>query len=45
VDDLLNRLLHRAGIASEYDTRDKLGLVELAVDDFNSHRHGNPKVP
>jgi hypothetical protein len=44
VDDLPNELLYRAGIASE-STRDKLGFVKLAVDDFTSHRHGNPKLP
>jgi hypothetical protein len=45
MDDLPNELLHRAGIASGYDTRDKLGFVKLAVDDFTSHIHGNPKLP
>jgi hypothetical protein len=45
VDDLPKELLYRARIASGYDTRDKLGFIEFAVDDFSSHRHGNPKVP
>jgi hypothetical protein len=44
VDDLPNELLHRAGFASGYDARDNLGLIELAVDDFSSHRHGNSEL-
>jgi hypothetical protein len=42
-DDLPKESLYRAGIANEYDTRDKLGFVKPAVDDFTSHRHKNPK--
>jgi hypothetical protein len=44
VDDLPKESLHRAGIANEYDTRDKLSFVKPAVDDFTSHRHKNQKL-
>jgi hypothetical protein len=44
VGDLPNELLDRAGIASGYDTSDKLGFVGLTVDDSNSYR-GRTTMP